>query len=434
MEILAGLLLTPNRKILPLPWYNRAALGLESGTKVNVALATASGQSNYDKRPPDIIVTPLSLDKFTLIRTLTIDMNESDGAIQVILNKSKDKFNICLMETVTIDQRTKHRITLVLESKNEDIKSDLFDGYIREFEMDIKNLGGIVKFGPYNHTNKNIRFDTIRTSTYKDENIPISHICDILYDENDEIWDRFDRNKIVISSTTDARLVRYVFPRKGTIAISIRHADKPAAMSYVSEELGRLGFNILLARVSKSQKISSPDTSVSLIICEPQPTKLESDIDYKNIKKNLKECLGLIDRKHFGRFMFSVDSLSFGHSIQNLMSIIIKKHRRRIIDVPAKIQTRLKSYYSGQKAVIFVSQKTSAQRDENSGIFLKQLYVASVVVPHVIVCRQSATLSAQMSGMVSGFAKITFNDVITEKGREELVKDIISELSRVLSD
>src|SRR6185295_2988655 len=114
MEILAGLVnLNPNSNILPVPWYNRPALGLISNTEVHIGVVKAS--AGKPTAPPDIIVTPLVTARLRSMVSVTVDLDEKPGALFEALSLIQERFNIALAESVTVDQRTKHRITLVLE-------------------------------------------------------------------------------------------------------------------------------------------------------------------------------------------------------------------------------------------------------------------------------------------------------------------------------
>jgi hypothetical protein len=71
MEILAGLIKLSSPSLLPAPWYNRPALGLISGTPVEVALIESAANIHSHSPseavvPPDIIVTPLKVSKLPL--------------------------------------------------------------------------------------------------------------------------------------------------------------------------------------------------------------------------------------------------------------------------------------------------------------------------------------------------------------------------------
>jgi hypothetical protein len=119
MEILAGLVELDIPDLLPAPWYNRPSLGLVNNTAVRIGVLKSIEPT---AAPPDIIVTPLRTDRLHSTASVIIDLKERAGAVYETLREVNEDsteadqdFNIALAETLTIDQRTQHRITLILE-------------------------------------------------------------------------------------------------------------------------------------------------------------------------------------------------------------------------------------------------------------------------------------------------------------------------------
>ena len=136
MEIFGGLIKLDDPDYLPVPVYNRPSLGLLTGTPVRIGVLKSPARI---EAPPDIIVTPLHTHKLPCTTSVTVDLNERKGAILEVLRAIGTDLNIALTETITIDQRTKHRITLVLESPTVDRK-ELQAGIAKH-----KRLVGILK-------------------------------------------------------------------------------------------------------------------------------------------------------------------------------------------------------------------------------------------------------------------------------------------------
>lgn len=130
VEILAGLVRLDEGFSLPAPWFNRPSLGMNTYTIVDIAVL--QGIAGVEA-PPDIIVTPLRTGNLRCTSAVTIDVGERPGAIYDVLTLVSRDINIALAETVTIDQRGQHRISLILEPPG---KSEC----TRESERDFQNI------------------------------------------------------------------------------------------------------------------------------------------------------------------------------------------------------------------------------------------------------------------------------------------------------
>ncbi len=55
----------------------------------------------------------------------------------------------------------------------------------------------------------------------------------------------YDLDTAVISADTERRILRYVFPRKGAVSVSVEHSDRPGAMGRIADALAGNKLNIL---------------------------------------------------------------------------------------------------------------------------------------------------------------------------------------------
>jgi hypothetical protein len=389
MEILAGLIELDNRDLLPLPWYNRPALGLVSGTHVSVAPVTSAPVSK--DCPPDIIVTPLTIGNLKCTSSIVIDLSEDLGSIKRVLERVGNKFNIALMETVTIDQRSKHRITLVLEPPR-GVSATSYNNSLTKLLKKLKDeLGATTPFQPsrmsdediqpYRLANNGIDFGQPQPSKVYDGHVEIDEVRKWIDERYGHLKDRFDFNRVVISSNTEARFIRYIFPRQGAFEVHVPHQDVPTAMQNLTSSLTRLRYNILLSRISKSE---SPDprkhqSSVTVAICEP----VESDtgeapiISYNAAEIAKKIRAALPTGQDALEYMFQVptDLISFGRKANQIKSTRTSRLRERIIAVPPKIQTHLAAYIKERRRVVFFSYPGLGLEDGNkTSAILKRVF------------------------------------------------------------
>jgi hypothetical protein len=358
MEILAGLIELEERNLLPLPWYNRPALGLISGTRVNVAAVTSEPRS--EDYPPDIIVTPLSIGNLRRTTSLVIDLPEGLGSINRALRKVGNKFNIALMETVTIDQRSKHRITLVLEPPSA-AAAPKYQQNLDRLVADLVALGADPKPNPYWLANPGVTFTTAQPSKVHDGHVDIEDVREWIDEKYSHLAGDFDFDKVVVSSNTEARFIRYIFPRKGAFELHVPHEDIPTAMQHLTSSLTRLNYNILLSRISKSESsdLRKHQPSVTVAICEPvggKPgQKPDTGLDAGQIRKKIQASLPAA--RDAIKYMFRVppNLISFGRKASDIQSKRASRLARRTVQVPPPIANYLKNYNKEQRRVVFVS-------------------------------------------------------------------------------
>lgn len=358
MEILAGLIELDDLNSLPVPWYNRPAIGLISGTRVNVAAVTSTAKpQGY---PPDIIVTPLKIINLHCTSSIVVDLPEGLGGINKALKQVGERFNIALMETVTIDQRSKHRITLVLEPPSIGSDATSYAANLASLVKELTELGGKPAPQPYRLANESIEFPKRQPSKVYDGHVEIEEVRSWIEKNYGDLRDRFDFDKVVVSSNTEARFLRYIFPRTGAFEVHIPHDDIPTAMQHLTSTLTDLSYNVLLSRISKSE---SPDPrrhqpSVTVAICEPVGSGREKpriSTDATEISEKISESLHA--DAEASKYMFSVPAelISFGRKASSIQSTRMPRLVRRTIDVPTEIATYLKPYNREKRRVIFVS-------------------------------------------------------------------------------
>lgn len=380
MEILAGLIQLSSPTLLPAPWYNRPALGLLSGTPVEVSLVeSGSGDSSSSAEkvqvPPDIIVTPLKVSKLPSSVSITMDFEESRGVINKILSIIESNFNIALMETVTIDQRTKHRVCLVLEPPESDSDVEAFSKKVQKFVRELKQSSGYKKHFVVDLSNENIRFGRRQFSVVEDESVDFTDVRDAVEKRYGHLSETYDFNKVVVSSNSDARFIRYIFPKKGSFEVSVPHADRPTAMQKLAGVISDLEYNILLSRVSKSATPNKRQRqeSVTVAVCEPNETTAHEDENEDAIKNKIEERL-LVD--DFNDFFFKVKFVSFGRQAKTTQSRRPAPGNMRLIEIPDYYMPYILKLRDALRKKIFVSRPTFSSQDQVSHLAINAIYEA----------------------------------------------------------
>ena len=213
---------------------------------------------------------------------MVIDLEERTGAVCEALNEVQNIFNIALAETVTIDQRTSHRITLILEPPFNTVTMDhLSSEYkrkVREFRREVERfkervsgIKGFITATSSAVVDEKANFERQETSTIRYGSIDFTTIRDWLartYVKQFE--DRFDFSRVIVSSSAEGRFIRYIFPKKGVFEATVSHLDVPTALAQISSVFHNLKYNILLSRLSRSKgDTPAQEKSIYVAVCEP---------------------------------------------------------------------------------------------------------------------------------------------------------------------
>lgn len=328
MEILAGLVNLVDDDHLPAPWFNRPSLGLLSNTAVTLGVLESTENSDA---PPDIIVTPLEAGIMHYTVSVIVDFDEKPGVVYKALRKISTNFNIALAETVTINQRSQHRVTLVLEypnflkAENQDeimATTETFNQDLSKLKSDMESINGFLDYSPWPVLAQKTKFLMIEKGIVDQGLIKCSGIRRFFSKTyTDKFGDKFNFDAVVVSSSADGRFIRYVTPKKGTFEVTVSHKDTPGSLRQVSSALHELDYNILLSRLSRSVgTVPKPSTSTYVAVCEPpQKNNFASNSDTADIRKENSEILAAIrkeiseklaDRKKL--FELSLQSVTMG--------------------------------------------------------------------------------------------------------------------------
>ena len=365
MEILAGLITLKDSNKIPLPWYNRPAISMRSGATVWVSRVTSNLRVDEPCPPPDILISPLEPSRFRNIRAITIDLPEQAGAIGEIIAVISQTCNIDLMETVTIDQRTKHRMTFVVQPKRSIQDHDDFDEekFFQELIKSVLRVEGALFQGQVVMARSDLSFPGPKRKNVRDLYVSVSEIQDNIRNSKED-YSNYDFNRVVISSNTESRFIRCIFPKKGAFELRVTHLDRPEALKNISQALYHLGYNVLLSRVSK---ISVPNgessfESETVLICEPIDAIQQIDDWHKKSPRLRRNILNLLDeRDPKGTYSFDVSErgVTSGRLCDTTLRPIDPDRSKKIVRVPVTSETALSKIKATRRQRVFVSMRGS---------------------------------------------------------------------------
>lgn len=290
MEIQSDLIILPSTSFLPLPWSVRGPLGLATGSEVSLALVQSDSAG---RRMPDIIVTPLQSEYLHQTFTLEVELGERAGAVadflswfgERIARDSGNNINIVLSETITLEGRQKHKIHIVVEpalnpTLDLALLTKIVDAIAREHPNDILSRKLQPTYSaehPKYVLQQKIRVDSgwLKYDGWMQR--IVERYADIIHE--------YDVDKVVVSSSPDQRLLRYIIPRKGVIEIRVPHRNKPGALKAISNIIREANYNILSSRLSRTppSPYVTASTSVFVAACEP----LEDGVPVQDLKNRL---------------------------------------------------------------------------------------------------------------------------------------------------
>lgn len=311
MEIQADLIKLDASGQLPLPWLVRAHLGLETNTGVSVfltkprhnAIRTAEPKGNGKKitmaaqrptrekqpemRISDILVTPLTTGRLASTYSVDVVIPEGPGAIQRVLTKFNDRSraNIVVSETITLEGRERHKLSLVIEPTSDDITSDDFRDHVHGLlsEFDVKK------------DDVHLTFDTkqelLPQAPLRIENayLPSFDWRELIEDQPGA--DLYDLQSVVVSSDPAQRVLRFIFPKRGAFQLEVPHLNKAGALDAITRVIAENRFNILSSRLSRTPRPPMTELmSIFVAVCEP----IERGRDRRHDRERAEQLCGAV--------------------------------------------------------------------------------------------------------------------------------------------
>lgn len=333
---------------LPIPWYQRAPLGLLSETTVFVSILTKPPGSDSRVRKDsglpalgDLVVSVVDPTRHLL--KIQLRMHEAAGALNRVFSKVKETFakyriNIALAETVTTECRQFHDVSLVCELLvYEDRKTT--SQILKELRLQLpdvnknpqiveqqplQNIGwlgkGIVKNGWVCDCQWYRAISGTRTRDGK--------LDEPRFDCTD-----LDTMRAVVFSDQDLRVARFIFPRPHTQTVIIEHADIPGALEALTSALKETNLNLLTTLLRRGGAMHGNATLIS--VCEPLPNKVVDEP--RDVGDEIRDAI----RKIAPQFRASEPIVSGG---KHPSSILTLRHPEdRVIQVPRRLRESVRA-------------------------------------------------------------------------------------------
>lgn len=359
---------------LPIPWYQRAPLGLLTGTTVHVAIlkdpAPLQPTDDDDSRPRlgDIIVSVVN--PWRHVFRVQVKRKEEGGALHKVFDKIGELFhdyriNIALAETVTTDCRHSHDVTLVSEILNQvdentvkEIKNKLeqllLEGTLREsvepivvWQKPIENIVfsriGVIRNGWvcdcdwFSQIEDRLDQPNATTRVIGQTRLTTSI-------EEDTLGGRFSRtgldcHRVVVYSDQVNRVARFVIPKHNAFTVEIEHADIPGALEKLTSCLKDSGLNLLTTLIRRGGAGHGNATLVA--VCEPadHPSINKIQIGRDDWTTNLTDALQRIENG--AMYRIGDPRVSFGKHPSRVLTL--RHPEDRIIQVPKRLRETVKS-------------------------------------------------------------------------------------------
>lgn len=307
--------LPSDSKLVPLPWFCRAPLGLKTGTSVHVVLVESSlgeGEQGSDAprptagdaarhptellRPPDLLVSvldPNAWDSTYLIEASALD---GPGLLHRLLaaiataNAPDKHINVVVGESFTVpsrgcaDQRLRnHQTTLYCQLQRGTTSKRHLDEVVKQLNAAApakhkpvkcavapRPAGTVVKYlGQEEVRDGLVRLDVDwrwQARTLFEQGLADVHGSGI----GRSLADQFDFSLASALADLHARAIRLTFPLKGARRLITLHTDEPNTAVKVTEQL-EPGHSILGGLLAKADAGSAELVAV----CEPMPGQSE---------------------------------------------------------------------------------------------------------------------------------------------------------------
>lgn len=286
MQILGDLIRLPEHSSdIPLPWWHRASLGLLTHTTVYVGFSKAA-----NRPAPDLIVSVLNPMEWDKMARFEIRENERPGLVHNIFEaiapvdaNEERAHNVALAESVTILDGRIHHGTIITELRGS------VDRAINDVKRKLRTKGFT-----------DVEAHPLMKDPPAIEKVSIGRVAqgwvrnvnwrDMLAECCPDAGDSVDLSRAVVSADTGHRLLRFVFPQKGTFALTIDHFDIPGALREILEVLAGQKLNILSALLRRGG--AQPRMATLVAVCEPL------DPSPKVTPDNMRETLRRIQPKY----------------------------------------------------------------------------------------------------------------------------------------
>ena len=274
MFILGDLINIPESETrIPLPWWHRAPLALESRTQVYLAITEPKKTRPGEARPGDLLVSVLDPSLWNQSFRIRCYYEDTPGVIAKVFGAAAaNGWNIALAETITVEGGNRHALEIICEplvlSPHTEARSiEPFCESLRKMEFDIPKPEPLK---PPTPAVEWVQPGVVRNGWVVDEHekgLPWREQLAEQAGKNYFNPAEFDFSKIVVSADTDNRVLRFVVPRRGVLNIVIKHADRAGALYQLTSALQNSGLNVLSSLLKRGGVLKK--SAVLVAICEP---------------------------------------------------------------------------------------------------------------------------------------------------------------------
>jgi len=279
--ILTNRLVGMRGEALPLPWYQRAPLGLLSGAPVYVALQAS------ERRPfGDLLVSAVDPINWPFVSEIRASREDEPGVLAEAY-KGAPPLNIVFAEAVTLDSGLRHDVRLVVEPYDDRSRAGTAVrrrvGKLKR-HLEDRGFSKPVATGLHERLQELAWIDVGRVDQGW---VRVAGWRDALEVQRDSspVADEYDLDMAVVFADTHSRMLRYVFPRRGAVSISVDHADRPGAMSAIAEALAGEDLNVLSSLLRRG---SAPRGKAQVVLVV-EPTGRATDAG--DVDRRVREAL-----------------------------------------------------------------------------------------------------------------------------------------------
>lgn len=332
--------LPSDTRVVPLPWFCRAPLGLKTGTSVHVALVeSCSGEVEQASegarsaasdavrhptellRPPDLLVSVLDPNAWNSTYLLEAFALDGPGLLHRLLaaiaraNSVDKHINVVIGESFTVPSRgcadprlRNHKTTLYCQLQRGSASKRHLDDVVRHLNSgtpskhkhvhcDVAPMpaGAIVKYlGQEDVRDGLIRLDVdwrLQTRMHFEQGLADARGPDI----GRILAEQFDFSLASALADLSARAIRLTFPLKGARRLTTLHTDEPNTAVKITEQL-EPSHSILGGLLAKADAGSAEIVAV----CEPMPGQSELPRKPFEILQKAKEFRRLESRDPLG--------------------------------------------------------------------------------------------------------------------------------------
>jgi hypothetical protein len=342
--------LGPTDVRIPIPWWHRAPLGLETGTHVYVCVT-----EQRTNRPGDLLVSVLNPNCWEHHLSIGCRRPEEPGVVETVLRQVK-KWNIALAETVTVNGGQQHQVDLIIEAIQQGRKFRAPNVQQIEGAMDVAGIKHEIR----------PRFEKLDTQIAFTRRGRVDHGWIVSPQEDGTNYGtrswrhvirkqmanlgakEFDDGKLVLSCDTSGRLLRGMVPRKGSVIVEIHHADEPGVLLELTAALRAQGVNLLSCLLKRGG--ANVGNAVLVAVCEP-PEQAKSQIEFE---ASIRASIESVDQ----RFEAALSRLSDGLSPTRV--VYCNHPEDTVVHVPEQIRDRVISRRRGldrRRPSIFFSRR-----------------------------------------------------------------------------